>query len=31
MNCDKHKIKKDFLFCFDKDCEDRLTCEKCFL
>ena len=28
--CEKHKIKKDYLFCMESRCRDRLCCEKCY-
>ena len=24
-------MKKDFVFCLDSDCDDRLVCMKCFV
>ena len=31
MDCKKHNLKKDFIFCLEPDCEDRLVCKKCYL
>ena len=27
--CEKHKLDKNFLFCLEQDCHDRLACKKC--
>ena len=31
LNCQKHQIKKDFVFCLESDCDDRLVCMNCFV
>ena len=31
MNCEKHKLKNNFIFCLETDCQDRLACEKCYV
>lgn len=31
MNCEKHQMKRDYLFCLDQTCRDRLTCMKCYM
>ena len=30
LNCEKHKISKNFVFCLEKGCHDGLACEKCY-
>jgi len=30
LECSKHKIKKDYLFCLESGCSNRLTCKKCY-
>ena len=30
IDCEKHQIKKDYLFCSNSRCKDRLVCKKCF-
>lgn len=29
LKCKKHRLSKDFIFCLDKGCDDRLVCKKC--
>ena len=31
LDCQKHQMKKDFVFCLDSDCDDRLVCVQCFV
>jgi len=31
LECQKHQIKKDFVFCLESDCDDRLVCMKCYV
>ena len=31
LNCEKHQLKKDFVFCLESDCHDRLVCMKCYV
>ena len=31
LECEKHKMKKDFIFCLESDCDDRLVCMKCYV
>ena len=28
--CEIHQIKKDYLFCLEQNCEDRLCCIECY-
>ena len=27
--CEKHQEKKDYIFCLERECRNRLCCEKC--
>jgi len=31
MVCYKHDLKKNYLFCLENGCEQRLGCELCYL
>jgi len=31
VECKKHHLKKDFIFCLEDGCKDRLACKKCYL
>jgi len=31
LDCQKHQLKKDSVFCLDSDCYDRLVCMMCYV
>jgi len=31
IDCENHQLKKDFVFCLEPGCNDRLVCKKCYV
>ena len=31
LNCDKHQLRRNYVFCLESKCDDGLVCERCFV